>query len=86
MKTRVPTKDVPLTQDNLEARMARHVEGQITWPAPGEMRRCTSCRFYAVTKPQKVGRCSLVKSHTKKIGKAFDGQNAFACSKLEIRQ
>lgn len=81
---RLPTKDVELTQDNLAARMARYIDGQVTWPAPGEMRKCTLCRFYG-GKPEK-GRCSLVKAHTKKPGKLFAGQSAFVCTKFEGRQ
>lgn len=87
----VPLTSPGYTDNSLAARMSKHVEGQITWPDFAVTARCAACRFYAdnvVTqgKNKGHGRCKLVKAHTKKDGKPFDGSQAYACGKYEAGQ
>jgi len=58
--------------------------GQVTWANPEMKAKCESCRHFKKD-PNKplLGKCALVKAHTKKVGASFDGKVAIACSKFE---
>ena len=65
--------------------MAKHTEGQITWPEPALGKFCTACRFYYTGDTARVdkGRCDLVKLHGRVNGKQFVGSDAIACPQFE---
>jgi hypothetical protein len=58
--------------------------GQVTWANPEMKAKCKDCRHFKhdPNKPL-LGKCALVKAHTKKAGVSFDGKIAIACSKFE---
>lgn len=73
---------------DLSARIAATKEGQCTWACPDLKKHCTACAHYRdgeVTrgKNQGYGFCALVKVHTKKRGKLFDGTAAWACGQYD---
>jgi len=77
-------------QPKLAERIAVTHEGQVTWADPSLAKRCAACRHYASAnisrgKQKDFGRCGMVKVMTRKPGKPFDGQRAWACSKFEAR-
>jgi hypothetical protein len=77
-----------LESNDLAARMALTLEGQITWVDLTSRELCRDCRHHQDAKitrgKQKgFGRCGLVKMHTRKQGPAFNSQQARACTKFE---
>ena len=70
----------------LQERMAKTVEGQLTWADPSLGKTCADCKHReAHPKPRefKPDICTLVKIHTKKIGVPFMARKAIACGKYE---
>lgn len=77
--------------NDLAARMALTAEGQVTWVDLNLRSTCGECAHYrdariSQGKHKGFGRCALVKAHTRKDGKPFDGKSARACSKFEDQQ
>lgn len=84
----IQMKRVELTNPDLDARMARHISGQVTWPDLTLSASCSGCAHFADAgkksgKDKGKGRCLLVKAHMKKSGALFHGKNAHACPKFE---
>jgi len=58
-------------------------QGQLTWANPDIGAKCEECSHFKndPAKPP-LGKFALVKAHTRKVGKSFDGRFAIACSKF----
>ena len=68
----------------LQERMTKTILGQLTWISPEMNAKCEDCRHFKIDPSKKpLGKCALVKAHTKKVGASFDGKFAIACSKFE---
>jgi hypothetical protein len=68
----------------LHERMTITVKGQLTWANPDLNAKCDACTHFKVEEKIKpLGRCALVKAHTKKKGVPFNGEIATACSKFD---
>lgn len=73
--------------DKLEARMKMTRVGQVTWAKPELKKSCGGCVHLVGRRDIKkkgvkmsVGRCALVKAHTRKEGVEFNVVGAIACS------
>lgn len=78
-----------MDSSDLDVRMGLFKEGQITWPTLGHRNTCDMCRHYGkATGPgnKGLGRCTLIRKHYRKPGKAFDGKAATACSMFEAKE
>lgn len=72
---------------DLQERMAKTVEGQVTWADPEIGQRCSACRHlqrHPKPRPFKPDQCRLVLAHSRRQGAAFDGRQAIACPKFEM--
>lgn len=76
-----------MVDDDMAQRMAMTRCGQVTWARPDLGRECVSCVHLADRQNNKVkgvtlemGRCALVKFHTRKEGVQFKVKGAVACS------
>ena len=68
----------------LQERMTKTILGQLTWANPEMNAKCEDCQhFKGEVGKAPLGKCALVKAHTKKVGASFDGKIAIACSKFE---
>lgn len=68
----------------LEERISKTLKGQLTWANPDLKANCEDCaHFKGEVGKLPLGRCALVKAHTRKVGIPFDGKIAIACSKFE---
>lgn len=67
----------------LEARIALHNPGQITWPEPELRRNCAQCGHYRPEGARGKGRCALVKAMHKVDGNQFVGAEAVACPQFK---
>ncbi len=77
--------------DDISARITVKKKGQCTWGRPSDGRRCVACAHYSDAKITRgknkgLGRCGLVKIHTKKVGVPFDGKSAFSCAMFRPQQ
>jgi len=74
--------------DDLQARMALHTKGQITWPDLTQHRFCDACAHYdrAQARHPDKGRCHLVEAMHGFQGATYRGAGARACSKFKVQQ
>lgn len=70
--------------ESLAARIAITKVGQVTWANPALGQKCETCRHLGNIRQKrdgtKVAICTLVKAHTRKVGKEFEVETATACS------
>ena len=70
----------------LSERMARTVEGQVTWASPELEKKCFECGHadhkWPSANNRKTHVCKLVKLVSGKTGIPYDGNRAIACSKF----
>ncbi len=74
-------KRVEYQGDSMSWRLGNVTEGQLSLPVYPPKHRCEMCsHFYKAKSGDAKGRCHMVKTHSKKHGKPFDGKSAWACS------
>jgi len=72
-------------QTDLDQRMLKYTNGQVTWPEPKLGKYCNQCRFFFTgdVRTTGKGRCDLVRLHHRSPGVSFLGTEAIACPKFE---